>query len=52
VAILSREKALRGVVADLRKRGAPEDLIAVAARTAPLQPAPPPGATEIVTARS
>jgi lipopolysaccharide/colanic/teichoic acid biosynthesis glycosyltransferase len=51
VAIASRESALRGVVNDLRKRGAPEDLIAVAGRNAPLQPAPPPGATEIVTSR-
>jgi lipopolysaccharide/colanic/teichoic acid biosynthesis glycosyltransferase len=52
VAIVSRATALRGVVSDLRQRGAPADLIAVAARTAPLQPAPPPGATDIVTARS
>ncbi|MEO8019669.1 MAG: sugar transferase [Pseudomonadota bacterium] len=52
VAIVSRQNALRSVVNDLRKRGAPEDLIAVAARTAPLQPAPPPGATAIVSARS
>jgi lipopolysaccharide/colanic/teichoic acid biosynthesis glycosyltransferase len=52
VAIGSRAAALRGVVKDLRKRGAPQDLVGVAARTAPLQPAPPPGATEVVTSRS
>ncbi|HTU65164.1 MAG TPA: sugar transferase [Steroidobacteraceae bacterium] len=51
VAIGSRASALRGVTEDLRKRGAPADLVAVAARTAPLQPAPPPGATEIVSSR-
>jgi lipopolysaccharide/colanic/teichoic acid biosynthesis glycosyltransferase len=51
LAIGSRAAALRGVVKDLTRRGAPPDLIAVAARTAPLQPAPPPGAAEIVTSR-
>jgi lipopolysaccharide/colanic/teichoic acid biosynthesis glycosyltransferase len=51
VAIGSRAAALRGVVEDLRKRGAPADLVTVAARTSPLQPAPPPGATEIVSSR-
>lgn len=51
VAIVSRAAALRGVVNDLRQRGAPQDLIAVAARTAQLQPAPPPGATDVVSER-
>jgi lipopolysaccharide/colanic/teichoic acid biosynthesis glycosyltransferase len=51
LAITSKPAALRGVVNDLRKRGAPEDLVAVATRNAPLEPAPPPGATSIVTQR-
>jgi len=51
VAIASRPAALARVVDDLRRRGAPEDLVAVATRKAPLQPAPPPGATSIVTQR-
>jgi lipopolysaccharide/colanic/teichoic acid biosynthesis glycosyltransferase len=51
VAIVSKPAALRGVVDDLRKRGAPEDLVAVASRNAPLEPAPPPGASAIVTER-
>jgi len=51
VAIASKPAALRGVVDDLRRRGAPEDLVAVATRNAPLEPAPPPGATSIVTQR-
>jgi lipopolysaccharide/colanic/teichoic acid biosynthesis glycosyltransferase len=51
VAIASKPAALRGVVDDLRKRGAPEDLVSVAMRNAPLEPAPPPGATHIVTQR-
>lgn len=51
VAIASKPAALRGVVDDLRRRGAPEDLVAVASRNAPLEPAPPPGATSIVTQR-
>jgi len=50
-AIVSRATALRGVVNDLRKRGAPPALIEVAARNAPLQPAPPPGTDRIVTER-
>ncbi|HLA71095.1 MAG TPA: sugar transferase [Steroidobacteraceae bacterium] len=51
LAMASRQSALRAVVNDLRKRGAPEALVAIAARSAPLQPAPPPGATSIVTER-
>lgn len=51
VAIASRQNALRGVVNDLRHRGAPEDLIKVAARAEPLRPAPPPGSDQIVTQR-
>ena len=51
VAIISRPRALRGVVLDLRRRGAPPRLVNVATREAPLVPAPPPGATAIVTER-
>jgi lipopolysaccharide/colanic/teichoic acid biosynthesis glycosyltransferase len=52
VAMLSRATALRGVERSLAARGAPDSLLAVAARSAPLRPFPPPGAREIVTARS
>ncbi|RMF12117.1 MAG: sugar transferase [Candidatus Dadabacteria bacterium] len=51
VAILSRERALDGVVALLERLGADEELIRVARRTEPLVPTPPPGATEVVTSR-
>lgn len=51
LAIVSRRSALAGVVADLRRRGAPASLLAVASRQSPLQPAPPPGADRIVTER-
>ena len=51
VAILSREKALEGVQRLLRELGAEEELIRVAARTEPLVPTPPPGASEIVAYR-
>ncbi|WP_129645429.1 sugar transferase [Peristeroidobacter agariperforans] len=51
IAVFSRDNALRGVVRDLQRRGAPPEVLAVAARVAPLVPAPPPGATQIVTER-
>lgn len=51
VAIVSREKALKGVQTLLQDLGCDADLMKVAARTEPLQPAPPPGASEIVTTR-
>jgi lipopolysaccharide/colanic/teichoic acid biosynthesis glycosyltransferase len=51
VAIASRARALRGVVRDLQQRGASAELIRVAARQSPLEPAPPPGAEQIVTER-
>jgi lipopolysaccharide/colanic/teichoic acid biosynthesis glycosyltransferase len=51
LAIVSKPAALRAVVADLARRGAPASLIEVAKRSAPLQPAPPPGADQIVTER-
>jgi lipopolysaccharide/colanic/teichoic acid biosynthesis glycosyltransferase len=51
VAVVSRSRALGGVVRDLRTRGAPARLIEVASRAAPLEPAPPPGADHIVTER-
>jgi lipopolysaccharide/colanic/teichoic acid biosynthesis glycosyltransferase len=52
VAMVSRNLALRGVERSLAARGAPDSLLAIAARSAPLRPFPPPGATEVVTARS
>ncbi len=51
VGILSRPMALAGVQDILRGLGADEDLLRVANRTEPLAPAPPPGASEIVTSR-
>lgn len=51
LAILSRPRALEGVARQLQALGAPADLISVARRADPLQPLPPPGATEIVRSR-
>jgi lipopolysaccharide/colanic/teichoic acid biosynthesis glycosyltransferase len=51
LAIASRASALDAVVKDLRKRGASPELLAIAARNAPLQPAPPPGSDKLVTER-
>ena len=48
-ALISKRTALSGVQSLLRRLGAPEDLIEVAGRTAPLVPFPPPGAKEIET---
>lgn len=49
---LNRRAALDRVGAIVRDLGAPPELVAVAARIAPLQPAPPPGAAEIVAHRA
>ncbi|WP_425905819.1 sugar transferase [Nitrobacter sp. TKz-YC02] len=51
VASVSRASALRGVSDILTRMGAPTDLIDLARRDTPLVPAPPPGATGIVTTR-
>ena len=51
VAIASRRRALRGVVKLMVELGAEADLVEVASREFPLQPAPPPGSTAIVTTR-
>lgn len=48
----NRRAALDHITAIVAELGAPPDLVAVAARIAPLQPAPPPGSSEIVTSRS
>lgn len=48
-ALISKRTALSGVQSLLRRLGAPEDLIEVAGRTAPLVPFPPPGANEVET---
>jgi lipopolysaccharide/colanic/teichoic acid biosynthesis glycosyltransferase len=52
VAILSRERALRGVHAKLVALQAPTDLARVALRLDALKPLPPPGSNEIVTSRT
>lgn len=51
LAILSRERALSGVQQVLASLDAPADLREVAARTAPLRAAPPPGARSVVVSR-
>ena len=51
VAILNKEKALKGIGSLLRKLGADEELIRAASRMHPLVPTPPPGATEVVASR-
>jgi lipopolysaccharide/colanic/teichoic acid biosynthesis glycosyltransferase len=51
IAIVSRERALRGVTGLLRKLGADDDLVRVASRREPLVPTPPPGASQVVTSR-
>lgn len=51
VAILSREKALRGVSGILRRLGADEELVRIAERRQPLEPMPPPGGDRVVTSR-
>ncbi|MEO8464168.1 MAG: sugar transferase [Gammaproteobacteria bacterium] len=51
LAIVSRDRALRGVHTELTQLGAPKDLAGIALRDAPLLPLPPPGASEIVTSR-
>lgn len=49
--ILSRKKALNGIVDILKKLNADKRLVEVATRKKPLQPYPPPGADKIVQAR-
>ena len=51
IAIVSRERALRGVTQILRNLSAPAALIEIASRAKPLVPAPPPGGDKIVTSR-
>lgn len=51
LAIVSKSRALDGIGRLLAQLGAPPDLIELAARRAPLKPAPPPGGDRIVTSR-
>lgn len=48
---VNRRAALDQVSAIVAKLGGSAELVAVAARNTPLQPAPPPGATAVVTSR-
>ncbi|MFH1931670.1 MAG: sugar transferase [Pseudomonadota bacterium] len=50
-AIMSREKALKGVSKMLCSIAAPDDVVEVSKRTCKLEPCPPPGADCIVTSR-
>jgi lipopolysaccharide/colanic/teichoic acid biosynthesis glycosyltransferase len=52
VGVAARERALQRVSRLIRELGGAEELVQVAARTAPLQPAPPPGAREVVRSRT
>jgi lipopolysaccharide/colanic/teichoic acid biosynthesis glycosyltransferase len=49
---VSRRGALAWVARLLQETGAPEELVAVARRERPLEPAPPPGAAAIVQSRN
>jgi lipopolysaccharide/colanic/teichoic acid biosynthesis glycosyltransferase len=51
VAIVSRASALAGVQKILRRLGADQDMLILAARATPLVPRPPPGGSKIVTSR-
>lgn len=51
IAIISRERALKGVVRILKRLDAPQELIELAARESDLVPSPPPGANKIVVNR-
>lgn len=51
LAILSKQSALDRIQVILTSLGAPEELRTIASRTQPLPPAPPPGASLIVTNR-
>lgn len=51
IAVVSKSRALRGVVDILRDKRAPEQLVVIAQRQQPLAPMPPPGAASIVTNR-
>jgi hypothetical protein len=51
VAILSRQTALRAVARRLQAMGAAPELVRIATRSERLEPAPPPGASQIVMAR-
>ena len=52
VAILSRERALKGLQGLLGRLGAPADLLRLASRIDPLVPQIPPGGDEVVTSRA
>jgi lipopolysaccharide/colanic/teichoic acid biosynthesis glycosyltransferase len=52
VAIVSRPRALAGVRRLLQRLGAPQELLRIASRAAPLIPMSPPGADQIVTVRN
>lgn len=51
IAVLSKSRALAGVVDILQDKGAPDLLVTIARREQPLTPMPPPGAASIVTNR-
>jgi lipopolysaccharide/colanic/teichoic acid biosynthesis glycosyltransferase len=51
LAMISRERALRGVARLLQELGAPPSLVELAERRSPLVPTPPPGAVAVVQTR-
>ncbi|PIT99555.1 MAG: sugar transferase [Bdellovibrionales bacterium CG10_big_fil_rev_8_21_14_0_10_45_34] len=52
LSFVNRPLALRGVQSLVKKLGGSAELVAVSGRSAPLLPAKPPGATEVVTDRN
>jgi lipopolysaccharide/colanic/teichoic acid biosynthesis glycosyltransferase len=51
IAILSKDRALKGICSILHSLGAKDGLLLIARRVEPLQPMPPPGGAKIVTSR-
>ena len=52
VAIVSRDRALKGLQSVLKRLGAPSDLLQLASRVDPLVPQVPPGGDTVVTSRT
>lgn len=51
LAILSKDRALKGICTILKTLDANDELLAISGRSQPLQPMPPPGGVKIVTSR-
>ena len=51
IAILSKEKALKGITSILQSLDANDELLVIAQRAESLRPMPPPGGSRVVTSR-